>query len=349
MTRVAMTRSVNTSSWWGPAPAARWRAWPRRCCNRDWCWACQGSASSVISLPSRCRGMPVQIRWLKAVRAHPDVTIKIVSHGRFHDQTGPSGSQSTIAHHVVTTKRGPGGWLASRTTDLSTGTPGYPQPVPSHRNRRPNRLDWDRGRPPRDGRGLPLRRLRVILAWFQNLGQILGNRSRCTGRTPEIPGAPLLMDWAPCSIDAGAAVTCWMGRSETLPTAALASGSFGTLGSWPGLTPCTGRLCGCAPPNPLSAPTNGRPLVRPPVKPPPVKPPVKPLVRPLPVRPLVRPPLVKPLVRPPFVKPLVRPPPVRPWPPVTPDRSEVAGSWASRPTPGRPAPGRLGAAGVLVP
>src|SRR6266702_6920057 len=103
MTRVAMTRSVNTSSWWGPAPAARWRAWPRRCCNRDWCWACQGSASSVISLPSRCRGMPVQIRWLKAVRAHPDVTIKIVSHGRFHDQTGPSGSQSTIAHHVVTT------------------------------------------------------------------------------------------------------------------------------------------------------------------------------------------------------------------------------------------------------
>ncbi|WP_236572282.1 hypothetical protein, partial [Nocardiopsis sp. FR4] len=42
-------------------------------------------------------GIPVQIRWLKAVRAHFDVTIMIVPHGRSHAQAG----MSAIAHHVV--------------------------------------------------------------------------------------------------------------------------------------------------------------------------------------------------------------------------------------------------------
>jgi YD repeat-containing protein len=54
----------------------------------DSCCAVHGLASSAISLASRRRGMPVQIRWDKALRAHPDVTIKIVPHGHLHDRSG---------------------------------------------------------------------------------------------------------------------------------------------------------------------------------------------------------------------------------------------------------------------
>src|SRR5213076_3214569 len=83
-----MTRSVKVSSWLGPAPAARSRSRPRRSRSRDSCWPVHGSASSTISLASRLRAIPVQIRWDKAVRAHPDVTIKIVPHGHLHDRSG---------------------------------------------------------------------------------------------------------------------------------------------------------------------------------------------------------------------------------------------------------------------
>src|SRR5262249_28347467 len=61
---------------------------PRRSRSLDSCCAVHGSASSAISLASRRRGIPVQIRWDKAVRAHPDVTIKIVPHGHLHDRSG---------------------------------------------------------------------------------------------------------------------------------------------------------------------------------------------------------------------------------------------------------------------
>lgn len=75
-------RPTNGSSWSGPAPSARNRSRPpRRARSVDSCCACQGSASSVISLASLRRGMPVQRRCDKAVRAHRDFTLKIVLRG----------------------------------------------------------------------------------------------------------------------------------------------------------------------------------------------------------------------------------------------------------------------------
>ena len=94
-----MTRSVKVSSWSGPAPAARSRSRPRRSCSLDSCCAVHGSASSAISLASRRLGIPVQIRWDKAVRAHPDVTIKIVPHGHLHDRSGSVSYRAQGRYH----------------------------------------------------------------------------------------------------------------------------------------------------------------------------------------------------------------------------------------------------------
>ena len=74
MTKVAITRSVNASSWPGPAPSARSRSRPRRSRSRDSCCASHEGASSPISLPSLRRPIPVQIRCDRAARAHPDST-----------------------------------------------------------------------------------------------------------------------------------------------------------------------------------------------------------------------------------------------------------------------------------
>jgi hypothetical protein len=68
--RVASTRSHKTSRWWGPAPAARRRGWPRRWANVAWCWAVQGSASSAMNSPRCCRAMPVKQGWDRAARPH---------------------------------------------------------------------------------------------------------------------------------------------------------------------------------------------------------------------------------------------------------------------------------------
>jgi hypothetical protein len=73
ITRVARTRSVKTNWWWGPAPAARWRRWPRRWCRAPWWAAVHGSANSAISSPRCCRDRPVKTGWERAARAHVGV------------------------------------------------------------------------------------------------------------------------------------------------------------------------------------------------------------------------------------------------------------------------------------
>ena len=57
----------------GPAPAARWRGWPRRCCRAAWWAAVQGSAGSTVSSARCCWSSPVKQGWVRAARAHAGV------------------------------------------------------------------------------------------------------------------------------------------------------------------------------------------------------------------------------------------------------------------------------------
>jgi hypothetical protein len=81
-TRVARTRSQNASRRFGPAPAARRRRWPRRCCNAA-SWAMlQDAASSAITAPRCCREIPVKQGWDRASRTpwwlrHPRMITRV--------------------------------------------------------------------------------------------------------------------------------------------------------------------------------------------------------------------------------------------------------------------------------
>ena len=72
-TRVTRTRSQKPRRWWGPAPAARRRGWPRRCSRAAWWAAVQGSASSTVSSARCCRDSPVKQGWMRAARAHAGI------------------------------------------------------------------------------------------------------------------------------------------------------------------------------------------------------------------------------------------------------------------------------------
>jgi hypothetical protein len=98
--RVASTRSHKTSRWWGPAPAARRRSWPRRWSRAAWCWAVGGSASSAMSSPRCCRAMPVKQGWERAARTHVGVRIPAGSCGPAHARTIPA-INPRLAHQVV--------------------------------------------------------------------------------------------------------------------------------------------------------------------------------------------------------------------------------------------------------
>lgn len=101
-TRVTSTRSVKTRSYFGPAPAARRRAAPRRSRSADSHCASHGSANSSIKSPRCARETPQKAGGDKAARAHFLVTHEepvrpLSRHGRRRQPRGPSRGRGTVA------------------------------------------------------------------------------------------------------------------------------------------------------------------------------------------------------------------------------------------------------------